>query len=194
MQDAYSIFILLSLIGILLGIVFFYIYVKQKSKDPYFLISAIFMFLIPALTITGMVLNSENLAGSAFLFPTGLFIIATIIDLCIRQKKCTFTVPATCISFETRGRGRYYAPQFSYKFNGKEILAYSFTAYSKRMFKKNFEINGTCDIFIHPQKPTDCVGKKRFCAGYAFALLFGILFSVIGLLLATSGIVLLLFF
>ena len=181
MQQVYPFFIFLSIVGLILSLIYVYIHTKEKNKNPYFLISAIIWFLIPTLMATGMLLNSEKLIVSALLLPISLFMIVTSIEHFVRYKKCTIIVSAKCVSFETRGRyGYYYAPQFSYNYNGKTILVYSFSSYLKRKFNKLFEINITYDIFINPENPNHCVDKRFFPISTIFVLIFGIIFLVLG--------------
>ena len=180
MQQVYPFFIFLSIIGLLMSLIYVYVHIKEKNKNPYFLISAISWFLLPTLMIIGMLLNSEKLVVSAFLFPISLFMIATSIEHFVRYKKCTLIVSAKCVSFETRGKGQYYTPQFSYNYNGKTILVYSFSSYRKRKFNKLFEINNTYDIFINPENPNHCVDKRHFPISTIFVLIFGIIFLVLG--------------
>ena len=97
MKDAYPYFIFLSIIGLLMSILLAYIYKKEKNKNPYFLIAAFLLFLLPFLMTLGMVLNSEKFISAAFLFPIALFMIATSIELLIRYKNCTCVVSAKCV-------------------------------------------------------------------------------------------------
>ena len=180
MQQVYPFFIFLSIIGLLMSLIYVYIHIKEKNKNPYFMISAIIWFLIPTLMATGMLLNSEKLIVSAFLFPISLSMISTSIELYVRYKKCTIIVSAKCVSFETRGKGQYYAPQFSYNYNGESILTYSFSSYRKRKFNKLFVINNTYDIFINPENPKHCVDKRYFPISTIFVLIFGIIFLAFG--------------
>ncbi len=180
MQQVYPFFILLSVVGLLMSLIYVYIHIKEKNKNPYFIISAIIWFLIPTLMATGMLLNSEKLTVSALLLPISLFMIVTSFEHFVRWKKCTFIVSAKCVSFETRGKGQYYAPQFSYNYNGETILAYSFSSYLKRKFNKLFEINNIYDIFINPENPNHCVDKRCFPISTIFVLIFGIIFLVFG--------------
>lgn len=191
MLDAYSILILFSSLWTFLGIIFLYIYIK-KDKRSYFLVSSVFCFLGPVLTITGILLNAENLAASSMLLPFGLLIISTCVDIFVRYIKCSVPVPATCVSFEDIKRR--ITPQFLFNYNGEKILAYSFVSYPNRIIKKNFEIDGIYDIFINPQNPRDCVDKRRFPFQLIPLLIFGIYCSVVGLLFAASGIFLRFFF
>ena len=181
MQQVYPFFIFLSIVGLIVSLIYVYIHTKEKNKNPYFLISAIIWFLIPTLMATGMLLNSEKLIVSALLLPISLFIIVTSIEHFVRYKKCTIIVSAKCVSFEARGRyGYYYAPQFSYNYNGVSILMYSFSSYRKRKFNKLFVINNTYDIFINPENPKHCVDKRYFPISTIFVLIFGIIFLAFG--------------
>ena len=163
-----------------MSLIYVYIHIKEKNKNPYFMFSAIIWFLIPTLMATGMFLNSEKLIVSAFLFPISLSMTATSIEHFVRYKKCTLIVSAKCVSFEIRGKGQYYAPQFSYNYNGEPILMYSFSSYRKRKFNKLFVINNTYDIFINPENPNHCVDKRCFPISTIFVLIFGIIFLVFG--------------
>ena len=164
-----------------MSLIYVYIHIKEKNKNPYFLISAIICFLLPILMTIGMLLNSEKLVVSALLLPIGLLMIATSIEHFVRYKKCTIIVSAKCVSFETRGRhGYYYAPQFSYNYNGESILMYSFSSYCKIEFNKLFVINNTYDIFINPENPKHCVDKRCFPISTIFVLILGIIFLVFG--------------
>ena len=181
MQQVYPFFIFLSVIGLIMSLIYVYIHIKEKNKNPYFIISAIIWFMLPTLMTTGMLLNSEKLVVSAFLFPISLSMTATSIEHFVRYKKCTIIVSAKCVSFETRGRhGYYYAPQFSYNYNGESILMYSFSSYRKRKFNKLFEINNTYDIFINPENPNHCVDKRCFPISIISVLIFGIIFLAFG--------------
>ena len=180
MQQVYPFFIFLSIVGLTVSLTYVYIHTKEKNKNPYFLISAIIWFLIPTLMATGMLLNSEKLIVSALLLPISLLMIVTSIEHFVRYKKCTIIVSAKCVSFETRGKGQYYAPQFSYNYNGESILMYSFSSYRKRKFNKLFKINNTYDIFINPENPNHCVDKRCFPISTIFVLIFGIIFLVFG--------------
>ena len=165
-----------------MSLIYVYTHIKEKNKNPYFIISAIIWFMLPTLMTTGMLLNSEKLVVSAFLFPISLFMTATSIELFVRYKKCTLIVSAKCVSFEIRGRSPfyYYAPQFSYNYNGESILMYSSSFYRKRKFNELFVINNTYDIFINPENPKHCVDKRCFPISTIFALIFGIIFLVLG--------------
>ena len=180
MQQVYPFFIFLSIVGLIVSLIYVYIHIKEKNKNPYFMVSAIIWFLIPTLMATGMFQNSEKLIVSAFLFPISLSMISTSIELYVRYKKCTIIVSAKCVSFETSGKGQYYAPQFSYNYNGESILMYSFSSYRKRKFNKLFVINNTYDIFINPENPNHCVDKRYFPISTIFVLIFGIIFLVFG--------------
>ena len=182
MQQVYPFFIFLSIVGLIVSLIYVYIHIKEKNKNPYFLISAIIWFLIPTLIATGMLLISEKLIVSALLLPISLIMIVTSIEHFVRYKKCTIIVSAKCVSFEMRGRSPfyYYAPQFSYNYNGESILMYSFSSYRKRKFNKLFEINNTYDIFINPENPNHCVDKRCFPISIIFVLIFGIIFLVFG--------------
>ncbi len=184
MQKAYPIFILLSVMGLIMGVLYTYIHVKERNKNPFFIISAISWFLLPVLSAIGILLHSEKLLLSALFFPISLFMMATSVDQFVRYKKCTFIVSAKCVSFEIRGRrGRYYAPQFSFNYNGEGFLIYSFASYRERKFKKLFEINQTYDVYINPQNPNHCVDKRRFPLNTIFVLILGIIFFVIGVVI-----------
>ena len=163
-----------------MSLIYFYIHIKEKNKNPYFLISAFIWLLLPTLMTTGMLLNSEKLIVSAFVFPISLSMIVTSIEHLIRYKKCTIIVSAKCVSFNTSGKGHYYSPQFSYNYNGETILVYSFSSYLKRKFNKLFQINNTYDIFINQENPNDCVDKRCFPINNIFVLIFGIIFFVLG--------------
>ena len=182
MQEVYPFFIFLSVVGLIMSLIYVCIHIQEKNKNPYFIISAIIWFMLPTLMTTGMLLNSEKLVVSAFLFPISLFMTATSIELCVRYKKCTIIVSAKCVSFEMRGRSPfyYYAPQFSYNYNGETILVYSFSFYRKRKFNELFVINNTYDIFINPENPKHCVDKRCFPISTIFVLIFGIIFLVLG--------------
>ena len=180
MQKVYPFFILLSVIGFVMSLMYVYVYNKEKNKNPYFIVSAIIWFLLPALMIIGMLLDSEKIVISAFFFPISLSIIITSIEHFVRYKKCTIMVSAKCISFNISGKGRYYSPQFLYNYNGKTISVYSFSTYLKRKFNKLFEINNTYDIFINPENPKHCVDKRDFPISTIFVLIFGIIFLVFG--------------
>ena len=184
MKEAYPFFISLSIIGLIMSIL--YVYIHSKDKNPYFILSAIFWFLLPCLMVAGMLLTSEKLIVSAFFFPIGLSLIATFTEMLVRYKNCTYAIAAKCVSFQTRGKGWYYAPQFSFRYNGETVLAYSFASYSKRKFKKNFEINQTYDIFINPDKPTYCVDKRFFPGGTIVYLIFMVLFLILGTIVGIS--------
>lgn len=185
LHEAYSFFISLSVVGLLMGVI--YIYIHTKDKNPYFIISAIIWFLLPCLMVAGMLLNSEKLVVSAFFFPITLFLIATFIETLVRYKNCTYAIAAKCVSFERRGRrGKYYSPQFSFRYNGETILAPSFASYPKRKCKKHFEVNQTYDIFINPHKPTYCVDKRFFPRGMIAALFFTILFLPFGIFIVIT--------
>lgn len=178
MQQVYPTFILFSFLGLIISLIHVYIHIKEKNKNPYFMVSAIIWFSLPALMTTGMLLNSEKLIVSALLLPISLIMIVTSIELFVRYKKCTIIVSAKCVSFTTRGNG--YAPQFSYIYNGETILEYSFSSYLKRKFNKLFEINNTYDIFINPENPKYCVDKRYFPKNIIVVLIFGIIFLVLG--------------
>ena len=188
MQKAYPIFILLSVMGLIMGALYTYIHVKEKNKNPFFIISAISWFLLPVLSAIGILLHSEKLLLSALFFPISAFLIATCIEHFVRHKKCTVIVSAKCVSFEMKGRSPfyYYVPQFSYNYNGEAILAYSFASYLKRKFKKLFEIGGTYDIFIDPQNPKHCVDKRCFPMNNIFILILGIIFLFFGAFVVIS--------
>ncbi len=181
MQQVYPFFIFLSIVGLIMSLIYVYIHIKEENKNPYFIVSAIIWFLLPAFMTTGMLLNSEKLIVSALLLPISLLMIVTSIEHFVRYKKCTFIVSAKCVSFETRGRyGCYYAPQFSYNYSGETILVYSFSSYRKRKFNKLFGINNTYDVFINPENPKQCVDKRYFPKSTIFVLIFGIIFSAFG--------------
>ena len=184
LKEVYPFFIFLSIIGLLMSVI--YIYIHTKDKNPYFIISALLCFLLPCLMTSGMLLNSEKLVVSAFFFPITLFLIATFIETLVRYKNCTYAIAAKCVSFQTRGKGWYYAPQFSFRYNGETVLAYSFASYSKRKFKKNFEINQIYDIFINPDKPTYCVDKRFFPGGTIVYLIFMVIFLLLGIVVVIS--------
>ena len=181
MQQVYPFFILLSIVGLLMSLIYVYVHIKEKNKNPYFMVSAIIWFLLPVLMTIGMLLNSEKLVVSAFFFPISLSMIVTSIEHFVRYKKCTLIVSAKCVSFNTSGKGHYYSPQFSYNYNGKSISTYSFSSYRKRRFNKLFENNNTYDIFINPQNPNHCVDKRSFPISIIFVLLFGIIFLAFGI-------------
>ena len=178
LKEAYLFFIFLSIFGLLARILYVYIY--TKDKNPYYIISAIIWFLLPCLMAAGMLLNSEKFVVLALFFPITLFLIATFIDTLVRYKNCTHAIAAKCVSFQRRGKGWYYAPQFLFRYNGEAVLAYSFISYSKRKFKKNFEINQTYDIFINPKKPNYCVDKRFFPGDKIVDLIFMVIFLFLG--------------
>ncbi|MBE6806269.1 MAG: hypothetical protein E7526_07175 [Ruminococcaceae bacterium] len=180
MQQVYPFFIFLSIIGLLTSLICVYSHIKEKKKDPYYMVSAIIWFLLPILMTIGMLLNSEKLVVSAIFFPIGLSMIVNSIEHFVRYKKCTLIVSAKCISFNTSGKGHYYSPQFSYNYNGESILMYSFSSYRKRKFNKLFVINNTYDIFINPENPKHCVDKRYFPKITIFVLIFGIIFLAFG--------------
>ena len=180
MQEAYSFLIFLSIMGLLMSILLLYIHTKETNKNPYFIMSAFLWLLLPTLMTTGLLLNSEKLITSAFLYPISLFLIITSFEIFVRYKKCTYVIPAKCVSFETRGRGWYYAPQFSFRYNGETMCVYSFVSYRKRKFKKNFKTDQTYDIFINPHNPNHCVDKRWFPINTIIVLIFGIIFLVFG--------------
>ena len=134
MQEAYPFFIFLSILGLLMGVI--YIYIHTKDKNPYFIISALLWFLLPCLMTAGMLLNSEKLVVSAFFFPIALFLIATLIETLVRYKNCTYAIAAKCVSFQRRGKGWYYAPQFSFCYKEETVLAYSFHPILKENLKE----------------------------------------------------------
>ncbi|MBE7002468.1 MAG: hypothetical protein E7421_07260 [Ruminococcaceae bacterium] len=178
MKDAYPYFIFLSIIGLLMSILLAYIYKKEKNKNPYFLIAAFLLFLLPFLMTLGMVLNSEKFISAAFLFPIALFMIATSIELLIRYKNCTCVVSAKCVSFTRRGKGHYYIPEFSYNYGGEHFSICSFVSYRKRKFKKNFAINHVYDIYVNPRNPKQCIDKRFYPVSNIFILVISIIFLV----------------
>ncbi len=184
MEEVYPFFMFLSVIGLPMSIL--YVYIHSKDKNPYYIISAIIWFVLPCLMVAGMLLNSEKLVVSAFFFPITLFLIATFIETFVRYKNCTYAIAAKCVSFQTRGKGWYNAPQFLFRYNGETVLAYSFASYSKRKFKKNFEINQTYDIFINPKKPNYCVDKRFFPGGTIVCLIFMVIFLLLGTVVVIS--------
>ena len=186
LQQTYPFFIFLSFIGLAIGLIYVYAYIKEKYKNAYFIISAITWFSLPAFLTLGTLLDSEKLIISAFFFPVGLLMFVTAIELIIRYKKCTVIVSAECVSFNRSGKGQYYAPQFSYSYNGEAFLTYSFSSYRKRKFNRLFKINNTYDIFINPQNPKYCVDKRYFPKNTIFILIFGIIFLVVGTLVVMA--------
>ena len=177
-QGVYFFLIILSIIGLALGVIYFYAH--TKDKNPYYILSGIFCFLLPGFMTAGMLLNSEKLVLSAIFFPICFVVITTCIEMLIRYKNCTYCISAKCVSFRTTGRNNMYGPQFSFCHNGKAVLAYSFITYSKRKFKSNFEIDQTYDIFINPEKPNYCVDKRLFPWDTIVWLICSVLFLIVG--------------
>lgn len=182
MQDN-SFFIILSVIGILMSVLFAYAYLKDKNRSPYFLLSALLFFLIPALLIAGTVLESEELIASAMVFPMGLFLIATAVALMMRYKRCNHPIEAECVACRRlygNGWWVYYTPTFSFRYKGEDITVDSFVCYSKRKFDRLFDLRGTYLVFIDPENPRCCVDKRSFPAGPVVLLIVGIVFLVFG--------------
>ena len=182
MQDN-SFFIILSVIGILMSVLFAYVYIKDKNRSPYFILSALLFFLIPALFIAGTVLESEKLISSAMVFPMGLFLIATAVALMIRYKRCNHPVEAKCVACRRlygHGWWVYYVPTFSFRYEGEDITTDSFVPYTKRKFNRLFDTHGTYLVFIDPENPRCCVDKRSFPTGPVVLLIVGIVFLFFG--------------
>ena len=187
MQDK-SYLIFFSVIGILMGVLYAYAYIKDKNRSPYCILSALLFFLIPALLITGIKLESEKLISSAMVFPMGVFLIATAVALMIRYKRCNHPVEARCVAYRRqshRGWWVYYAPTFSFRYKGEDITTDSFVSYSKGKFNRLFGAHDTYLVFIDPENPRHCVDKRSFPAGIVVLLMVGVWFLIFGAIIVT---------
>jgi len=177
--------IAISLVGLILSIVYIFIY--KKEKGTYYLLSAILWLLNPVLTVIGALTAFDYLIVCAICFPIGLNVLATLIELILRYKNCTLVVSSKCDSFTSQGRGMYYVPKFSYWFDGKFISSATFIGYYKRKFKRMFTVGNSYEIYINPNKPTQCVDKRSYPLSNhiflgliaAFFLLFPIVIVII---------------
>ena len=185
MQEAYPIMIFFAIVGGVMGAIYTYIHLKEKSKNPYFLISALLWFLMTCLLVAGMWLNSEKLILSGFIFPIILFMIVTSTELLKRYKNCDTSVIARCDGFRefraVRGIRYRYAPKFSYEYMGVAIVTDSFESYSRRSFKKLFCEGHNYEVFINPQNPAQCVDKRRSPVGTVLLLIFSMIFLIFGI-------------
>ena len=75
-QGVYFFLIIPSIIGFALGVI--YLYAHTKDKNPYYILSGIFCFLLPGFMTAGMLLNSEKLVLSAIFFPILLIAISEV--------------------------------------------------------------------------------------------------------------------
>lgn len=178
-----SYLIFFSVIGILMGVLYAYAYIKDKNRSPYFILSALLFFLIPALLITGIKLESEKLISFAMLFPMGVFLIATAVALMIRYKRCNHPIEARCVAYRRMFRSGwwvYYVPTFSFRYKGEDITTDSFVPYTKRKFNRLFGAHDTYLVFIDPENPRCCVDKRSFPAGPVVILILGIVFLLFG--------------
>ena len=166
-----------------MSVLFAYVYIKDKNRSPYFILSALLFFLIPALLIAGTVLESEKLISSAIVFPMGMFLIATAVVLMIRYKRCNHPVEARCVAcrrLSGRGWWVYYVPTFFFRYKGEDITTDSFVSYTKRKFNRMFDTHGTYLVFLDPENPRCCVDKRSFPAGPVVLLIVGIVFLFFG--------------
>ena len=178
-----SYLIFFSVIGILMGVLYAYAYIKDKNRSPYCILSALLFFLIPALLITGIKLKSEKLISSAMVFPMGVFLIATAVALMMRYKRCNHPVEAKCVACRRlygHGWWVYYVPTFSFRYKGEDITTDSFVPYTKRKFNRMFDTHGTYLVFIDPENPRHCADKRSFPAGPVVILILGIVFLLFG--------------
>ena len=70
--------IAISLIGLILSIVYIFIY--KKEKDTYYLSSAVLWLLNPVLTVIGVLTDFDYLIVCAICFPIGLNVLTTLIE------------------------------------------------------------------------------------------------------------------
>ena len=184
MQKTHLLYIFFSIMGLLFGIIFLYVYAKPKNKQPSALLMGISWLLIPILIIFGTLLDSDRMIVSAFLLPIGLFLISLSIDQLIQYKKCNCAITAEYVSFTSvSNRGvRHYTPQFSFHYNGEDFVANCLTSCSESTFKTSFKLNKMYNIYIDPHNPNCCVDKRFFPTSLIVLLIFGIVCFIFGII------------
>lgn len=107
-------------------------------------------------------LQSEKLFILSGSLPSGVLMITLGLNTIIGYSKCTESVTAECIGYQSgRRRGiQWRFPKFRYWYEGVTYESVGFVSCSPEQFEKMFQ-NKTVSIYINPKKPARCVDKLR---------------------------------
>ena len=179
----YVALIVLAIISLFLGFVFFFSQKKKLSYDKMPAIAtAIAFFCFPIFLIISISLGSDKLSLLSLFLPISFILIYRSIICIIKYKNCTQEVKAEYVSYEMRARRRA-APAFTYKFDGETINAVSFVSYPNGRHKRLFSQDSQYNIYIDPKAPTHCADKRLITHRFEIFLALSVAFSLFGLLI-----------
>ena len=181
MKDVLGLVIMFAVVGIGLAALLLFCAGKVTAYRRWTLLILAGVFgCFGLFSLLAYALDSAKLFAFTMLFGmAGIFLPPSIIEL-IQYKQCTVSVHAK-LKDKRISRVRHsslWIPIFSYTYNGETIVSESCISYSKRKFKKLFEIGKTYEIFINPKFPTDCADKRKFPSGVVGLLVLGVLMLI----------------
>ena len=181
MKDVLGLVIMFAVVGIGLAALLLFCAGKVTAYRRWTLLILAGVFgCFGLFSLLAYALDSAKLFAFTMLFGmAGIFLPPSIIEL-IQYKQCTVSVHAK-LKDKRISRVRHsslWIPIFSYTYNGETIVSESCISYSKRKFKKLFEIGKTYEIFINPKFPTDCADKRKFPSGVIGLLVLGVLMLI----------------
>ena len=178
MKDVLGLVIMFAVVGIGLAALLLFCAGKVTAYRRWTLLILAGVFgCFGLFSLLANALDSAKLFAFTMLFGmAGIVLPPSIIEM-IQYKQCTVSVHAK-LKDKRISRVRHsslWIPIFSYTYNGETIVSESCISYSKRKFKKLFEIGKTYEIFINPKFPTDCADKRKFPSGVVGLLVLGVL-------------------
>jgi len=189
MQDADVVWISISLVGVLLSGILFYVAHIGTHEKIFFRICASIVLLMPILIIAGVVLNSDKLSAFGLVEPISFFLLLLAIRFVVVMRKSYVEINAQCTGYQeyTRKFITRYIPEFSYRYNGKDYQVYSYMNYDKRKFQRLFKTNETYTIYINPEAPHQCVYRRVVSGDMVLMFIFSIFFILLGIFIMLVG-------
>lgn len=185
-KEGYELYIILVMaVYLFLSVLFFKFSRKEKNdyKKKVLLVSAVLFLIAPILTIVGAVIGHVGLIIFGFITPLGLFLCMMSAEIVVRYYKCNTKVIGTYCNMNlvSNYRGNaYYAPEFSYPFEGRRYRSQSFLSYKYKKFNKKHIKNNEYELYINPIHPEDVVVKTFFPMNVFILVVISLVFVFIG--------------
>ncbi|MBQ9993860.1 MAG: DUF3592 domain-containing protein [Clostridia bacterium] len=167
-------------------IMIYYAIRKATDRKRQLLALGVSCAMIPVCLLVGVVCNKQKLIVSGFLLPMGVVILLSVVFVLVRYKGCSSQVEAKYTGMERVSSYKgveYYAPVFSYTYNGKAYSSRSLFTHSKRSITKAFSVGDEYTIYINPKIPSESVHKKKVPCSMIVAVCSSICFIVLGVVL-----------